>query len=169
MILAQTHAARSFRCYFSAQPCAVGVKTHLTFPILLHYEVINNSDKEEGEQVVVLQKWEFLLSLPRVITNTMTSLEITLVGFSVGVTWEGQYRFHHCAFMFLDSAQKNRKWKGGILSSWQSYLTCSGIEKHYSVALIRYILFYGWISCINTCHVVHGGTFDTRDLAFLSH
>lgn len=40
-------------CYFSAQPCAVGVKTQLTFPILLRYKVINNSDKEEGEQVVV--------------------------------------------------------------------------------------------------------------------
>lgn len=37
-------------CYFSAQPCAVGVKTHLTFPILLRYQVINNSDREAGEK-----------------------------------------------------------------------------------------------------------------------
>lgn len=34
----------------------MGVKTHLTFPILLHYKVINNSDKEQEEKAVVYQE-----------------------------------------------------------------------------------------------------------------
>lgn len=34
----------------------MGVKTHLTFPILLRYKVINNSDKEQEEKAVVYQE-----------------------------------------------------------------------------------------------------------------
>lgn len=49
-------APLSWVCYFSAKPRAVGVKTHLTFPILLRYKVINNSDKEQEEKAVVYQE-----------------------------------------------------------------------------------------------------------------
>lgn len=57
----RAHTVLSFCCYFCAQP---GVKTHLTFQILLCYKVVNNSDMEETEHVY--QKSELLMSLPRV-------------------------------------------------------------------------------------------------------
>lgn len=44
----------------------MGVKTHLTFQILLCYKVINNSDKEEEGHSVLYQKLEIPVSAPTV-------------------------------------------------------------------------------------------------------
>uniref|UniRef100_A0A3Q1FTK8 carbamoyl-phosphate synthase (ammonia) n=1 Tax=Acanthochromis polyacanthus TaxID=80966 RepID=A0A3Q1FTK8_9TELE len=78
--LHKLHRITQLEQHLGTKPCAVGVKAHLTFPILLRYEVINNSDKEAREQFVVCRgkknkkKNSFLLSLPRGCSGSIVSV-----------------------------------------------------------------------------------------------